>query len=465
MSETEKKEISISVNNHNFFDDNNHNEFSNVNDKDSQKILNDIYSSEFQSLYLKKDNENLFKQLIIYRFRKTFKDDDNDKLIYQVEKNNDNKYFVKTGLYTGYINIQQKATIVINSGYDNIFWERMLNYVGNIYFYNNSENISSNKQTSSKLIIEYLFLTSFKSAIAFSLPTTYTRHHETSIKFKGKLDINKFISKDIFHPGNISYIFLNKEFDQDIIDVLYLAFASIKKEKIDSILKSGLGYLNILKTYYSGKKISKEKLINITNNKSLSNPNFIRYKKVVEYAKLILEYKYLMDNQNKKSDGISGFLVDISELWEIYLYKLLKNRFNDLVISSQECLQLYKNAFFHRKIYPDIVIETNNKVIVIDAKFKKMKFKPQDVDRADFYQIHSYISYYKAKNKNKTCYGLLIYPINSECNNINNITNLYGLDEEQSKFGIEYIRIGTNLDNLKKEENNFLDRIAKIIDD
>lgn len=461
MFKAKTKEINIRINNNYFTDEIQDNNFSNEKDKDSQKILSNLYLSKYQKLYYDSSNKNIFKQITIYKFRKTFKDE-NNKLIYQVEKYNDN-YLIKTGLYAGYIKIDEiKTIIVINCGYDDAFFKRMLNFIGNIYFYNEKENISFNGVDSFKFIIEYLFLTSLKSAIAFGLPTSYIKLNETSMRFKGKLDVNKFVSKDIVQPGNISHIFLNKEFDQDIIDVLYLAINSIEKETIKSIMKSGMGFLNLLKTYYSGKKISKEKLQNIAKKKSLSNPNFLRYKKVVEYAILILESKSLANVKDKKIKGISGFLVDISELWEIYLYKLLKSRFGDSVISSQECIELYKNTFFKRNSYPDIVIVTNNKVIVIDAKFKKMDFRAQDVDREDFYQIHTYISYYKTKYKNKTCYGLLVYPTNSRYENII-LTDLFGLDEEQSKFGIEYIKAESNLENLKKEEEGFLDRISKIL--
>ena len=135
------KEINVPVNNHCFSTEIGNENYSN--EKSHQKFLEKIYYSNYPSLYIDTNNQDKFKQIIIYNFRKSFKEDDN-KFIYQVEKQND-KYLIKTGLYAGYINLGNNITIVINSGYDEAFFKRMLNFVGNVYFDTSSNNTSFNQ--------------------------------------------------------------------------------------------------------------------------------------------------------------------------------------------------------------------------------------------------------------------------------------------------------------------------------
>ena len=60
-------------------------------------------------------------------------------------------------------------------------------------------------------------------------------------------------------------------------------------------------------------------------------------------------------------------------------------------------INTYEPMFYGRKMFPDIVMRHKYKKeeIVQDAKFKTMLLRKQDVDRSDFYQIHSYIQYYQ----------------------------------------------------------------------
>lgn len=96
-----------------------------------------------------------------------------------------------------------------------------------------------------------------------------------------------------------------------------------------------------------------------------------------------------------------------AHLFEIYLEKLSARGLNDWKVYSQEKIKLYQERFYGRNMYPDIVLKNNEKVIVLGAKFKKMTMKGQDLDRSDFYQIHTYMQYYGEN----LLFGGLIYPL------------------------------------------------------
>jgi 5-methylcytosine-specific restriction endonuclease McrBC regulatory subunit McrC len=127
----------------------------------------------------------------------------------------------------------------------------------------------------------------------------------------------------------------------------------------------------------------------------------------------------------------------------------------------------------------------NNKVMVFDAKYKKMKFRGQksenyseyaDLERSDFFQIHTYISYYESIGK-EVIVGGLLYPIEvSEKDFINKENRISkflfgGKSTSKTKFIVDGIVIPKefwhneegNLDNLIEREKEFLSRIRDLI--
>ena len=177
----------------------------------------------------------------------------------------------------------------------------------------------------------------------------------------------------------------------------------------------------------------------------------------------------ISDNGKEKT---FGFVIDVSKLFELYLVKLLRLHFGDeWEVVHEDELEVYQNSFFARKMLPDIVMKQGDKVIVFDAKYKKMKFRGTkegvwDLDRNDFFQIHTYMSYYKSKGKNVIAGGLL-YPIESKfeqgyCHSSN------WLGDNEIYFIVDGIDLsdleGENMSEIKKREDDFVNRIRKLIE-
>ena len=103
--------------------------------------------------------------------------------------------------------------------------------------------------------------------------------------------------------------------------------------------------------------------------------------------------------------------------------------------------------------------------MVWDAKYKRMKFDYFDYDRADFFQIHTYINYYH-QNKNVIAGGLL-YPLSKEFSTDRQLKNksetLFSQESTNTKYlvdGIDYTDLSE--ERIRKEETNFLNRIADL---
>ncbi len=318
-----------------------------------------------------------------------------------------------------------------------------------------------------------MFIQKLEKAFLLGLPKSYKsiKHHE--LKLKGKVDINRFIKYDIPFKGKVSSISREQKEIQEIIDVLYKAIKIIDQN--DFTTKNISHVKTYLKQHKSNKYVSNEIVTKAIKSKALQNPIFLPYKKVLEYAKFIIDGNNLEEKKDGK-ERTFGFLVNIAELFEIYLVKLLQNNFSDWQVLHEPELDAYEEPlFYHRHMYPDIVMKKDNDIMVFDAKCKKMLMRDKyhfggDVDRNDFFQINTYMSYYNNQKATNLIAGGLLYPIEEEfdkakCHSENWFENdkvkfiidgldLHGIHECKDEEAMSFIR---------KREMSFIERIQKLI--
>jgi len=104
-------------------------------------------------------------------------------------------------------------------------------------------------------------------------------------------------------------------------------------------------------------------------------------------------------------DDISGVLIDVAELWELFLVHCARLAFGATRVehgtSEGESAFLLtsttKPGATMGRLKPDILIrdETGNVTAVIDAKYKRLRGRqgsPHGVDRGDLYQLTSYLT-------------------------------------------------------------------------
>lgn len=251
---------------------------------------------------------------------------------------------------------------------------------------------------------------------------------------------------------------------QEIIDVLYFALEDLQKKNNFDIKRYLFNTMLTLKTHQSGRRPTLQTLYKAKNHRSLHNPTFNHFKKILKYAEIILNQNNLnLNSKDRNPLEAKGYLLDISELFELYLVKLLQQSFPDWQVNGQEEIKIYQNSFFRRSFYPDIVMRHNDtgKIAVFDAKFKNMQFKNANVSREDLHQIHSYAGYYGDK---LIASGLLYYTSNNSQNQ--SLSTLYGTNQHNSTFlisGICIENISTKGDLLKNEQQ-FIKQIREVIE-
>ncbi|MFW1908840.1 5-methylcytosine restriction system specificity protein McrC [Acinetobacter ursingii] len=143
---------------------------------------------------------------------------------------------------------------------------------------------------------------------------------------------------------------------------------------------------------------------------------------------------------------------------------LLSRNFPEWSVSGQVEIPIYKKQFYRRAIFPDLIMKhrTTGKVIVLDAKFKKMGMQNNDIDRSDLHQIHSYSGYYQ----NNLIASGLIYPLSKQLDIDKSYSDtLYGNNNNDVLFIVDgiYVYETQTMDDLIENENIFIRRMTDFI--
>ena len=434
------------------------------------KQLKDIKENLFSSTFEFTTKSNSLEQIKIFGFKnQRNKLDDEAQLILKLYSKDcapaDKKYIIQTGLFAGVL-YHKDCQFNIVTPYGDAFLKRMLNFVNDIYIDNQDSKASKTDKTNEfQNIIAYLFIQALEKASVLGLPKVYQQQTQRSHKVRGKIDVNAYLKRDMPFLGKLTTSYREQKYVQEIIDVLFLTCKKLEQSFGKEIHRKILGTYQLLKQNYSGSYASNTTIEKAKNHNVLQNPMFGAFKNVLNYAEIIFKDQNLV-LQNQENKLIThGYLFDISQLFEVYLEKLLTKHFTDWQVTGQEELHVYQDMFFGRRMFPDLVMrhKETNQIIVFDAKFKKMRLIKNDLDRADFYQIHSYIKYYQKD----ALFGGLIYPLSAPLKEQNIHENgIFGTANNELKFIVDGVCVEEKMDmnDIMANEHMFLTRIDSLIE-
>ncbi len=359
-----------------------------------------------------------------------------------------------------------KYKIIINPRFGNNQLFRMLEEVYNIRLPHSKNNFEKQNQYQYliKKLIAFLWLNLLSKANKHGIPKNNTIRFYKGTSIIGKLDIRKSILP-LFTEEKVISKYHEKTPDKTITNILKSAYRILKTEYSLTNDMISMSSKNAIEQLYSS-KIAENHVTENDYNKIQYRDIYLTYKPIVDLSWDILKKRNFGNNRDKNKDGLS-FFIDMAEIWEMYLKSILKKKFlKDGWIIRNDKITTYKEKDFRRTLIPDIILEKGDDVMVWDAKYKRMEFDYFDYDRSDFFQIHTYISYFK-ENRNVIAGGLL-YPLSKEFSNIrqekNKANSLYSEEKNKINFivdGIDYSQI--NEENIVTEEAKFLDRISSII--
>ena len=294
-----------------------------------------------------------------------------------------------------------------------------------------NENIYENLEIGNEnMPILEIFISNFieevEKILKKGLVYSYINKSENILYFKGKLDLANHIKYNIIE----NKFFMN--FDEFSVISIENCLIKLALEKIKNISSNmeNVDKINKLLVHFEDIETSGMIPAHLFRKLLIDRKNDF-YKKSLDLAKFFLldESPYSVFYNDEKE--ITGLFFPMETIYESYIATKLKevidNKFsikiqdnsykifNKCEVGGKEV----KNNITYFKLKPDIVLENENEIIILDTKWKELK-NPEEkegtynfgISKEDIYQMITYIHVYNSKAK-KCNKAYLVYPINN----------------------------------------------------
>ncbi|MBZ7976551.1 McrC family protein [Campylobacter sp. RM12637] len=278
-----------------------------------------------------------------------------------------------------------------------------------------------------------------------NIPKNYERIKKNQKYFKGSLDISNHINHNLVNANRFYCSYSKQTYNTPINRAILKAYNHLLRLGFSNMLNSVSSHIQMLRDFKVGDDVRLDELKSIHYT-----PLNKAYQKVVSLSELIIK------NQGSKSsfDNSNGFgyFLDLSEVWEGYLYKLMSKNLQGFKVVNGNFAS--KNYLFNdnkRELRPDFFIYKDSKLVaVLDAKYKNYSCFGQiscvdgAISREDLYQMSAYMYRFNAP------LGIFLSP-NTDDVAMEQVTG------KDSKMAI----LGINLDSIKEDESSILELKSK----
>ena len=349
-----------------------------------------------------------------------------------------------------------------NPRFGNIF-NYLVSYASNIYIPYGESEISFNSQNNSYWLIALLWKAMLNRALTTGqIPKEYITVTKNQKNYHGRLTIAKHIRANLCDATRFYCSYKKLSMNNTINRVIRSIYIILKNKGLSSLVAEFEAYDKYLCSMGVGAEVVDIHEIDDIRYTRLSAP----YKPVMELSRTILANHKAESSNDKSVNSDVSYFIDIADLWEMYLLKLLQNN-----LPSEYYVYSPNTGFGDslleggmREIRPDIIIEKNGRVLmIIDAKYKDYtqfgKSALFGVNREDIYQMTTYLHHYGKEDQ--SIIGLFTSPVpcseddvHAYSHNKNHRIGLVNLDVESA---------GDNIELLHKNEQIYLDNITKIL--
>lgn len=235
------------------------------------------------------------------------------------------------------------------------------------------------------LLIQYINI--LKKIIQKGLKKSYYPVTKNlNAKVKGRILINETIKKNHFNNKMLYSYCQYSEFGINSIENQVLKKALIFSiTAIQNLQGIDTSRLNDLLNYIQPAFLNVDSEVNIEEVKNIrANNLYQEYEQALKFAKYILKrYGYTISTVNSTIVKTPPFWIDMSKLFELYVYSKLKERFTQ-----------NKEVIYHEKfnyLEPDFIIKSNDGLtkMIVDAKYKP-QYINNKITTEDIRQISGY---------------------------------------------------------------------------
>ena len=226
-------------------------------------------------------------------------------------------------------------------------------------------------------------------------------------KVKGKILVGETIRKNHFKSKMFSSYCQYNEFGINSLENKILKKALLfSVSAVQNIVGVDKSSISNLINYVNPAFSNVESNVNVRMIKNTkSNALYNEYDVAIKLAKVILKkYGYNISNTKAKLVKTPPFWIDMSKLFELYVYAKLKERFKE-----------YNEVTYHKTfnyLEPDFIVNSKDGLtkMVVDAKYKP-RYKDNNISTDDIRQISGYA-------RLKKVYKFLGYDFTSSINSV-----------------------------------------------
>lgn len=348
---------------------------------------------------------------------------------------------------------------------------RMLEEVFNIRLTESTQNLlyqDSDLNYLVKKMLSFSWMLMLGKANRHGLPFRNEQREHRGQTIRGRLNIRKSI-QPLYSEELVISNYQEKALDEIIGTILSEAYDILNRDYY-------LGAINLSPSAQDAIRqlsfVQTAKFIDENQyRKIVYRDIFKAYKPVVDLSWEIIKRNKIGNLQSDQDDDSYSFFIDMAELWELYLRSLLGKALEPYgwTLKNKKAIT-YSDMDFRRSLIPDIVLQRGNKIMVWDAKYKRMKFDHYDYDRTDFFQLHTYISYYSQFYE--VFAGGLLYPLSAkfdpERQGRNHSESLYSLGQSETHFWVDGVsmpednELSTAREFFIEAEQSFIARVMSL---
>ena len=303
----------------------------------------------------------------------------------------------------------------------------------------NTANLKMSKMNLYEIFIN-MYIQEVRELLKLGLKSSYVQQNENINFYKGKLDISNHIKTNIAHKERFYMIYDEYSMDRPENRIIKSTLQKLERitqsaENQKEIRQQLAGFENVKPSINYEKDFSKIVLDRTTEN----------YKNLIEWSKVFLFNKSF----TTFSGGTSAraLLFPMEKVYESYVAKYMKKVFGaeGWDVSAQDRGYYLFDSPRKFALRPDLVIRKDDRVIVLDTKWKRLYADPSinyGISQSDMYQMYAYAKKYN------TSEIILLYPQTKDFIDSNNISFISEDGVNVSLYFVDVANIEDNLSSL-----------------
>ena len=342
---------------------------------------------------------------LIIRFGQGQFDSGRDQLFIKCEGTFADRLIIRTGNIVGQIqglHDGYRLSVVVSSRFGDLFLHRMIALSEGFI---ELEDVGGTPYGGmSEWLLVYLWKVRLRQAFVAGIPKEYVSRQGRLTTVRGNLDINSLLRlpADI---GQYPCHWREHSFDNPVTRLIYTTFKTLsRRDEVAALVSDAHREKNAFGEACGGCIVRPP----FTQQRRKQTPYFAAYDEVADLSRKILANETADLSLNE--DEFSGFLFDVSLLFENYIRRLFVDGRLRVEPKEKDVVAYPTGGTRQRRLLPDITLHGLRSSLILDTKYKWWNER-DGASREDAFQVITYASAYRRQYPNHPVRGYgLIFP-------------------------------------------------------